>query len=527
MDAELTDRARRGDAAAVASIVEQTRPRLMAVAYSILRDHDQADEATQRALIAIWQHLPSLRDVERYDAWSYRLVVNACNAELRRGRRIRSLTPELEVRPSFADDLGLVADRDQLDRAFLRLPTRQRAVVALRFHLGLSTERVAEVMGLPVGTVHSRLHRAMDVLRSAIEADGRGSPDGRPTDHPRPAGAITRARPWRPEALLSWAGGLAARRIVVSSDGWGDATTITEALDLAEDGDIILVRPGRYHETPVVRKHVAIVGDGNARDIVVDFRDGEPSHWCGDRHHPLCTTVPVGFLLEGANARLSNLTLAGPQHGVGIITRGGTPTVTHSSGDFDGLWPGMGHNHHFLYVDGASGGTISDCTTRAHVFIKGSSSVIEHNDLGASLMITGNGTRPLVRENAIVIRQRTPICLAITEGAEPTIERNEISWIDGAAIAIWDSAQATVRDNLVRDSQTGISVFAGGGGSLEGNDIEARTTGILVHDADPFVSRNAVRGARATPLVVAGSGHPVFEGNHIEGDGPEVRAVGR
>jgi RNA polymerase sigma-70 factor (ECF subfamily) len=534
MDPELIERAQRGDAAAVTSMVADSSQRLMAVAYSILRDHDQAEEATQRALIAVWQHLPSLRDAGRYEAWSYRLVVNACNAELRGRRRFRDLSKEPMVQPSFVDDLGLVAERDQLDRAFLRLPTRQRAVVALRFHLGLSPDGVAEVLGVPVGTVHSRLHRAMDVLRGAIDADARGMTAESQIDRPLGAGLAPRARPWRPELVLSWHGGPGARRIVVSPDGWGDARSIAEALDLAADGDIILVRPGRYHETPVVRKHVAIVGDGDARDVVVDFRDGAPTHWCGTGIPRNCPAIPVGFTLEGVEARISNLTLRGPEHGVGIFTRGGSPTITHVSTDFDQRWAGVGHNHHFLYMKDATSGRLSDCTSRAHVQIGGSwlgrpsigaSPIIEHNDLGGALVIVGAGSRPLVRENALVVRQRTRACLSISAGAQPTIEHNVLSWFDGAAVSIRDAARPTVKDNVIRDSQTGIRVFERGGGSLEGSEIEARTTAVAVHGADPFLSGNVLRGNGTAPLVVSGDARPVFEANQVEGVRPTVRPV--
>ena len=63
--------------------------------------------------------------------------------------------------------------RDQLERGFRRLPIEQRAVVVLHHYLDLPLEAVAEALGVPVGTVHSRLHRAMGALRAALEADAR------------------------------------------------------------------------------------------------------------------------------------------------------------------------------------------------------------------------------------------------------------------------------------------------------------------------------------------------------------------
>jgi RNA polymerase sigma-70 factor (ECF subfamily) len=66
-----------------------------------------------------------------------------------------------------------VAARDQLERGFGRLSRDQRAVIVLRHYLGLSTLECAEALGIPPGTVQSRLDRAKDALRAAIEADER------------------------------------------------------------------------------------------------------------------------------------------------------------------------------------------------------------------------------------------------------------------------------------------------------------------------------------------------------------------
>jgi DNA-directed RNA polymerase specialized sigma24 family protein len=70
MDTDLVVRARRGDEEAFASLAVAVGDRLHAVSYRILRDIDLAEDATQQALLAIWQYLPRLRDPSRFDAWS-------------------------------------------------------------------------------------------------------------------------------------------------------------------------------------------------------------------------------------------------------------------------------------------------------------------------------------------------------------------------------------------------------------------------------------------------------------------------
>lgn len=70
----------------------------------------------------------------------------------------------------------MVADRDQLERGFRRLRVEQRTLVVMRYYLGLSVQELADALSLPVGTVKSRLHYAMETLRAALEADLRPGP---------------------------------------------------------------------------------------------------------------------------------------------------------------------------------------------------------------------------------------------------------------------------------------------------------------------------------------------------------------
>jgi RNA polymerase sigma-70 factor (ECF subfamily) len=75
--------------------------------------------------------------------------------------------------PIAAESLGSVVDRDQLERGFRRLSIDHRAVVVLHHYLDLSLDEVAETLGVPAGTVRSRLHHAMRALRAAFDADAR------------------------------------------------------------------------------------------------------------------------------------------------------------------------------------------------------------------------------------------------------------------------------------------------------------------------------------------------------------------
>jgi RNA polymerase sigma-70 factor, ECF subfamily len=172
MDSELVIRARAGDRAAFTEIADGVLDRFLAVAGRILRDRALAEDAAQQALLATWRELPSLRDPARFDAWSYRLLVHACYSEARRGRHwLPSLGLDAIAEPACRDETSMVDDRDQLERAFRGLPADQRAVVVLHHYVGLPLDEVATVLGVPDGTVRSRLYRAMTALRAALGAD--------------------------------------------------------------------------------------------------------------------------------------------------------------------------------------------------------------------------------------------------------------------------------------------------------------------------------------------------------------------
>ena len=172
MDTDLVIRAQHGDREAYALVASQIADRFLAVARRILRDLDVAEDATQQALLGVWQDLPQLRDPARFDAWSYRLLVRACYTE---GRRQRSWAPNLRLlpgtEPAVDDELRAIVDRDLLERGFRRLSLDHRTVVVLHHYLDLPLDRVAEICGIPTGTAHSRLHHAMRALRAAIDAD--------------------------------------------------------------------------------------------------------------------------------------------------------------------------------------------------------------------------------------------------------------------------------------------------------------------------------------------------------------------
>ena len=172
MDRGLVERARDGDQEAYELLAASVARPLFGVAHRILRDLDAAEDAVQRALVGIWRDLPRLRDLDRFDAWAHRLVVRASLEEARQRRRHAHVRELPSDEPTISDPSGPVAARDALERAFQRLTPEHRAVVALHHYGGFPLTEIAMIMGVPDGTVRSRLHYAMRELRTVI-----GAPD--------------------------------------------------------------------------------------------------------------------------------------------------------------------------------------------------------------------------------------------------------------------------------------------------------------------------------------------------------------
>jgi RNA polymerase sigma-70 factor (ECF subfamily) len=174
MHRDLVERAMAGDREAFTELTRRSIGRLYAIARLILRDDARAEDATQEALVAAWRQLSALRDADRFDAWLHRMLVRACSREAGRDRRHRWAQVRLLPSPGHVPDPGeALADQDELERGFARLSPEQRALVVLHYYLGLPVHETAAILGIPVGTVKSRLHRTLQQMRAALDADAR------------------------------------------------------------------------------------------------------------------------------------------------------------------------------------------------------------------------------------------------------------------------------------------------------------------------------------------------------------------
>jgi RNA polymerase sigma-70 factor, ECF subfamily len=174
MQRELVEQAMAGDRDAFTELQRVTIDKLYAIARLILRDSDRAQDATQEAYIAAWRRLGGLRDPDKFEPWLRRLLVNACYQESRGASRRAKIEGRVRSIDSAMPDPALQsADRDELARAFDVLTPEQRALIVLHYHVGLPMDQTALILGLPVGTVKSRLHRTKQQMRATLEASAR------------------------------------------------------------------------------------------------------------------------------------------------------------------------------------------------------------------------------------------------------------------------------------------------------------------------------------------------------------------
>jgi RNA polymerase sigma-70 factor (ECF subfamily) len=169
MTSDLVQRAQRGDSQAFEELIHAAYDRLFATAHRILRDRDAAEDAVQDAVVRCWRDIRGLRDSDRFDAWLSRLLVNACRDHARRARRRPSVAyGEHGDLPVEGDAFALVAEQDALERAFLALPMDQRVALVLTHYVGYSGPELAAILGVPTGTVYSRIHYGARAMRAAL-----------------------------------------------------------------------------------------------------------------------------------------------------------------------------------------------------------------------------------------------------------------------------------------------------------------------------------------------------------------------
>lgn len=167
-----------GDTAAFGQLVAQTQTSVYNLAYSILHNHEEAQDIVQEIYLRVWRALPNFRGDAKFSTWLYRVVINTC---LNRRRQLRTqlsmVDSEEALRRLSAPDTDPLANAlDQERNEFLwalvdRLPEKYRLVISLFYQQQLSYQEIADLLSLPLGTIKAHLNRAREALARSLNVE--------------------------------------------------------------------------------------------------------------------------------------------------------------------------------------------------------------------------------------------------------------------------------------------------------------------------------------------------------------------
>ena len=179
------EEARSGDRHAFGLLLRHHDNRMRALAWRLLGDRDRMDDVLQEAYVKAWRSFPAFRHDADFGTWLYRITYNACIDELRRSTHRPtpqdwSATAEQPVAPAAGPERHAVA-RDSVARLLAGLPADQRATLVLVDGAGFDNQTAADLLGVAVGTIASRLSRARTTLQAALPQEDRrpDQPNGR------------------------------------------------------------------------------------------------------------------------------------------------------------------------------------------------------------------------------------------------------------------------------------------------------------------------------------------------------------
>jgi RNA polymerase sigma-70 factor (ECF subfamily) len=179
-DQALLERCRQGDLDAFEPLVEKYRQRVWRLAYHVLRDREEAWDASQEAFVRAWSALDSFRGQSAFYTWLFRITMNVAMDRVRqRAARGRAFGTEQVLEEDWErtmveqgetpdDTASRIEERERIERALATLPERHRTIIMMSDLEGLSYREIAEVLQIPMGTVMSRLHNARKRLRVAL-----------------------------------------------------------------------------------------------------------------------------------------------------------------------------------------------------------------------------------------------------------------------------------------------------------------------------------------------------------------------
>lgn len=171
----MIERCRAGDSSAVEDFVQTYQQDVYRLALSILDDSDEAEEATQEALLAALRSLDSFKGASSLKTWLFSITVNICRTRWQRQKR-RERTKQIlngifqrTSTPSIEEKAIQNESREALWRAIHSMPDKHYIPIVLRYYHDLSVAEIANILQIPQGTVHSRLNKARKQLHAILK----------------------------------------------------------------------------------------------------------------------------------------------------------------------------------------------------------------------------------------------------------------------------------------------------------------------------------------------------------------------
>lgn len=179
--AALVQRCRCGDADAFERVVAETQSGVYNLAYSVLRNREEAEDVTQEVYLRVWRALPGFRGDARFTTWLYRIAVNSSlNRRRKLARRMADIEDDgvLDRLESPATDPAAVTIEDERNRALWqavkRLPAKYQVVITLFYRQQLTYDEMVEVLAMPLGTIKAQLNRARRALAGMLHTGQEG-----------------------------------------------------------------------------------------------------------------------------------------------------------------------------------------------------------------------------------------------------------------------------------------------------------------------------------------------------------------
>ncbi len=173
-EAVLIEAAKTGDQEAFRQIVERYQGAVYNLAYRMLGTPEEAEDAAQEIFVRIYRQLGRYDMERKFSTWTLAIATNYCIDQLRRRRMqfvpLQNIIPWARARESGPEGEALSSEsRDEMQRLLKRLPEKYRAPLVLRYWEELSCAEIAEILGVPEGTIKTQIHRARKQLGKMLE----------------------------------------------------------------------------------------------------------------------------------------------------------------------------------------------------------------------------------------------------------------------------------------------------------------------------------------------------------------------